>query len=339
MRSILAASIAPFLFSSALLAAAPVPSLSTSDSGKGPFLFSYFYGNGDGLHLATSPDGLKFTPLNDDKPFLIPHVGSEKLFRDPCLRQGPDGLYHVVWTTGWHDKAFGAASSKDLLHWSDQQYVEAMKNEPKTLNTWAPELFYDDQKSKGGQWLIFWASTIPGKFPESDASEASNADKVSGNVLNNRFYFVTTKDFATFSDTKLFYDPGFNCIDATITRIDVPTPKYIMVLKDERKVPIRKNLRIATADNPEGPWSKAADPFSIAWVEGPTICKVGDAWNIYYDEYRAKKYGAVRTKDWTTFDIISPQVQLPRGARHGTVIEISPETFTALQSAPLVETK
>ena len=32
-----------------------------------------------------------------------------------------------------------------------------------TRNTWAPELFYD---KKDKTFYIFWASTVPGAFPE-----------------------------------------------------------------------------------------------------------------------------------------------------------------------------
>src|SRR3954447_12705738 len=58
------------------------------------YLFCSFRGNGeDGLHLAWSNDGLKWTALKADKSFLKPQVGSEKLMRDPCIFQGPDGTF------------------------------------------------------------------------------------------------------------------------------------------------------------------------------------------------------------------------------------------------------
>ena len=307
----------------AQVAAGQTP-LSKND-GKGPFLFSYFLGNGDGLHLAISSDGRAFTPLHDNKPYLVPKVGG-KLMRDPCLRQGPDGVFHLVWTSGWWDRGIGVASSKDLVNWSDQQFVEVMKNEPTAVNCWAPELFYD---AKAGDWMIFWATTIPGRYPMPVTAGADKAQN--GTPLNHRLYYVTTKDFKTYSDTKLLYDPGFNCIDATITAHD---GKYIMVFKDETKVPApKKNLRMATADNPEGPWSAASPPISIDWVEGPTICKVGDGWDIYYDEYTRHKYGAIRTTDWKHFQTVSDKLSFPKGSRHGTVIPIAPETAASLEAA------
>ena len=67
--------------------------------GQSIYLFSSFRGNGeDGLHLAYSRDGLIWTALKDDKSFLKPMIGG-KLMRDPCIIQGPDGTFHMVWTT------------------------------------------------------------------------------------------------------------------------------------------------------------------------------------------------------------------------------------------------
>ena len=170
------------------------------------FLFSYFKGNGeDGLHLAYSTDGYNFKALNNDKSFLTPEVGISKLMRDPCIIRTDDGTFHMVWTAGWTEKGIGYASSEDLINWSEQKYFMVMEKEPSARNTWAPEIFYD---KKNKQFLIFWSTTIPGRFPDTE--------KAGDSGYNHRIYSVTTRDFITFSETKLFYDHGFNVIDATI---------------------------------------------------------------------------------------------------------------------------
>src|SRR5690606_8794609 len=122
-----------------------------------------------------------------------------KLMRDPCIIRGGDGLFHMVWTVSWNDKGIGYANSKDLINWSEQQFLPVMQHEKLTRNTWAPEITYDP-KSK--IYMIYWASTIPGKFLETASKKESG--------YNHRMYYVTTKDFKKFSDTKLLYDPGFN---------------------------------------------------------------------------------------------------------------------------------
>ncbi|MFP4621933.1 MAG: hypothetical protein ACLFM7_11530 [Bacteroidales bacterium] len=129
-------------------------------------MFSYFTGNGeDGLHLAYSHDGYQWKALNEGKSFLTPQVGNDKLMRDTCIIEGPEGKFHMVWTVSWEEKGIGYALSEDLVHWSDQKYILVMKHEPKAKNCWAPELFYDKETK---QFLIVWATTIPGRFPETD---------------------------------------------------------------------------------------------------------------------------------------------------------------------------
>ena len=60
-----------------------------------------------------------------------------------------------------------------------------MKYEPTTVNVWAPELFYDDEKD---QFIIIWASTVPFRFAKGQEDENNN----------HRMYYTTTKDFKTF---------------------------------------------------------------------------------------------------------------------------------------------
>ena len=279
------------------------------------YLFSYFIGNGeDGLHLATSSDGLSWTALKGGASFLQPQVGS-KLMRDPCIVQGPDGTFHMVWTTGWWDAGIGLAHSRDLVSWSEQQWLPVMRHEPTALNAWAPEIFYDDQAQ---EYLIFWASTIPGRFPQTEESGDARED---GQKLNHRIYLVTTKDFVAYSPTSLFYDGGFNVIDATMVRIGT---EFVMIVKDETKRPIaKKHLRVARAPRARGPYGPAAPPISVDWVEGPTVLMVSGGWNLYYDEYTRHRYGAIRSRDLRDWTVISDQVRFPAGARHGTAFAAS----------------
>src|SRR3954466_5123485 len=80
-------------------------------SARADYLFTYFTKNGeDGLHLAASPDGYRWEKLNRGDSYLAPKVGKSKLMRDPCVARGPDGTYHLVWTSGWNENNIGHAS-------------------------------------------------------------------------------------------------------------------------------------------------------------------------------------------------------------------------------------
>ncbi len=279
------------------------------------YLFSYFTDNGeDGLHFAASADGLTWTALKHGASFLQPQVGS-KLMRDPCIVQGPDGTFHMVWTTGWWDAGIGLAHSRDLISWSAQQWLPVMKHEPTALNAWAPEIFYDEQAQ---EYLIFWASTIPGRFSQTEESGDTRDDQ---KKLNHRIYMVTTKDFVTYAPTSLFYDGGFNVIDATIVRAGA---EFVMIVKDETKRPVaKKHLRVTRASRARGPYGPASPPISADWVEGPTLLKVGENWILYYDEYTRHRYGAIRSKDLGGWTVISDAVRFPPGMRHGTAFAAS----------------
>jgi PelA/Pel-15E family pectate lyase len=292
---------------------------SFGQSAEPHYLFAYFKNNGeDGLHLAYSHDGLKWRPLNEDKPYLTPLVGSQKLMRDPCILQGPDGVFHLVWTTGWEGRDIGIAHSKDLINWSEQQTIPVMAHEPTALNCWAPEIFYD---AANKQYLIFWSTTIPDKFPATAGS--------AGKGRNHRIYYVTTKDFKSYSQAAVFYDGGFNVIDATVVQ---DGQRFVMIVKDETELPtVKKHLRLATSDKAVGPYSAASPAFTKDWVEGPTVLKLGQEWIVYYDEYRDHRYGALKTRDWRTWEDVSSKLEFPKGMRHGTAFSVSAEVAARLQ--------
>lgn len=292
---------------------------------KDVYLFSYFKNNGeDGLHLAYSFDGLKWTSLNQDRSFLQPLAGTDKLMRDPCILQDADGTFHLVWTVSWHEKGIGYAHSTDLIHWSAQKYLPVMEHEPDAQNCWAPELFFD---AASQQFLIFWATTIPGRFPETDFQHDGG---VAGQGNNHRMYYVTTKDFNTFSETRLFYNQGFNVIDATLVKAGA---EYLLFLKDETSKPFtpQKNIRIARSYRAEGPFGLASPPVTgDYWAEGPTVIQICDLWHLYFDKYTEHRYGLLVSPDLRTWTDKSDLLEYPDGLRHGTVIKIPENILTKL---------
>ena len=299
--------------------------LANSIYAKDWYVFTSFRRNGEtGVFLALSQDGKKWTALNGDQPWIKPEVPG-MLMRDPWLGRGPDGVWHMLWTWGWtrasgdESLKIGTAESKDLIHWSAQREISVMANEPTARNAWAPEAVYDAAR---GEWIILWATTIPGRFPETEIAGDKGYD--------HRLYSITTKDWKNFSTAKLFFDPGFNAIDSTIVQ---QGKRWIMVFKDERKTPPVKKLRLAFADSPAGPWRDITEPFTRDWIEGPSVVKIGAEWWIYFDHYtKPQQYGAIRTSDWKNFEDVSAQVTFPDDHRHGTVARISEKEAKTLQA-------
>ena len=303
----------------------------TVSPGQKYYLFAYFKENevsfreggrrfrgGAGFHLAWSGDGLKWEKVADNRLFFKP--AKSRMLRDPFIKQGPDGIFHLVWTTGWNENGIGYASSRDLVHWENERILPVMAGEPGVLNCWAPELIYDPAAKN---FLIYWSSTIPGRFPETEAA----GDK----GWNHRIYCCTTKDFQTFSKTRLFFNGGFNVIDATMLKAG---GKYYLVVKDETLAPVKKNLRIASGEAPEGPWTNVSEPFTISWVEGPSALRIGEYWYVYFDHYASPHYyGAVRSKDLKTWEDVSQQMSFPPDHRHGAVLKVSREIVERLRGA------
>ncbi len=279
------------------------------------YLFSYFINDSrDGLHLAYSRDGLKWTALNNGKPYLAPAVGKDKLMRDPSICQAPDGTFHMVWTSSWTDRIIGYASSKDLINWSEQRAIPVMMHEPEAHNCWAPELFYDEPTQT---YYIFWATTIPGRHKEIPTSESEKG-------LNHRIYYVTTKDFKDFSSTQMFFNPDFSVIDAAIVK-DNKSQDLIMVVKNENSNPPEKNLRITRTQNITCgfPTEVSAPITGDYWAEGPAPLFVEDTLYVYFDKYRDHRYGAVRSLDHgKTWEDISDRTSFPQGIRHGTAFVV-----------------
>ena len=298
-------------------------SVMTIFAGETAYLFSYFINDSkDGLHLAYSYDGLNWTPLNGGRSFLTPAVGKDKLMRDPSICQSPDGTFHMVWTSSWTDRIIGYASSRDLIHWSEQQAIPVMMHEPEAHNCWAPELFYDEPSET---YYIFWATTIPGRHKEVPTSESEKG-------LNHRMYYVTTKDFRTFSKTKMFFNPDFSVIDAAIVK-DPTQGDLIMVVKNENSNPPEKNLRVTRTKNiAKGFPTKVSAPITGKyWAEGPAPLFVGDALYVYFDKYRDHRYGAVRSLDHgETWEDVSDQVSFPKGIRHGTAFAVDASVVESL---------
>jgi hypothetical protein len=290
------------------------------------WLFTSFRKNGEtGVYFATSRDGRTWTPLREDRAWIMPeHEGM--LMRDPFLAKGPDGTWHLLWTWGWTRKEgggrlkIGHATSRDLVRWSRQEEIGVFESEPTARNVWAPEAAWDEARR---EWVIFWATTIPGRFADTEGTGDSG--------YNHRLYAMTTRDWKSFSAPRLWFDPGFNAIDATLAR---DGSRWVMVFKDERKNPLVKRLRLARGDSPAGPWREVSEPFTLDWVEGPSVARIGEEWWIYFDHYaKPHYYGAVKTKDWVSFEDVSRQVSFPADHRHGTVVALREEELRRLEAA------
>lgn len=276
------------------------------------YLFTSFRENGDGLHLAWSEDARDWTDLG--KIFVKPEVGG-RLMRDPHILRGPDQRFHLVWTSGWNDPGIGYAHSPDLVHWSEQRFLPLMENTPGTKTCWAPEVYFEESL---GHYLIVWSSNVeaPGLTPPKGGF--------------HRAYYVLTKDFGTFTEPKMLFDPGFNNIDTTLLRVK---GRYAVVFKetDDQPAGVWGAIHGATADQPLGPYTLMPEPIiRNERVEGPALVATNGTTLLYVDYYVNHRYGVRETSDWRSWKDVTSATTVVPGQRHGSIFSVTRAELRAL---------
>ncbi|WP_149824135.1 family 43 glycosylhydrolase [Streptomyces tailanensis] len=315
-------------------------------TGYAGYLFAYFTGEGtaDGEQiryaLSRGNDALHWRELNAGKPVLSSTIG-EKGLRDPFVIRSPEGdKFYMIATDlrmyknssgSWDQvqrhgsKSIMVWESTDLVNWTDQRLV---KVSPDTAgNTWAPEAYWDDSLDA---YVVFWASKL---YAEDDPDHTGST--------YNKMLYATTKDFRTFSEPKVWNDPGYSVIDSTVVKHD---GTYYRYTKDERD----PNSSSPCAKFITGEKSTSLTSTKYDFVadcigngamdrgEGPTVFKSNteEKWYLFIDEYGGRGYLPFETTDldsgkWTP----STNYQLPASPRHGTVIPVTQEEYDRLLAA------
>lgn len=292
--------------------AAMVASMSSSSDGphEPVYLLTYFRTSDEALHLAWSTDGLRWTALNGNRAVLRADAGNRSI-RDPFVRRGPDGWYHLVCSNSWNSTSILYTRSHDLIQWAPWRVVPVMEGVPGADNAWAPEFVWDPSKK---EYVVFWAS-------------------VTGGCPNQRIWYTTTRDFERFARPALLLDPGYSVIDATMVQRG---STWYMAYKDERGEnrigTDYKSMRVATAASPTGPYAPKTGLVSPALTEGPAVFRVNKRWLMLYDRFTEGAWGASVSDDLITWRKVDGIV-VPNEARHGNVLQITRRILERLQLA------
>ncbi len=256
----------------------------------------------------------------------------------------------MVWTTDWWEQYIALAHSSDLIHWTEEHlYIWADYTGPGTEesdgtswpgsslttpapkvsdveNSWAPEITYDERT---GEYLIYWSTSISSSsvFPATWNARSDHR--------NHRIYFITTRDFETYTPRRFFFAPQDRVIiDAFVCNIGDGT--YRLIVKDESDAGYG-NLHICASQKPldswenmpEGFWSHmSAQPFAGSNVapdftkaEGPGGIRIGDEWYIYADYWMNNKTRAWSADDFLNI-VVNDNFHFPFQQRHGTVFKV-----------------
>jgi beta-xylosidase len=310
------------------------------------YLFAYFTGEGtaDGEQiryaLSRGNDPLHWRELNQGKPVLTSTIG-EKGLRDPFVIRSPKGdKFYLIATDlrmyqnssgSWDDvqrhgsKSIMIWESTDLVHWTDQRLVKVAPDN--AGNTWAPEAYWDDSL---GEYVVFWASKL---YADDDPGHTGST--------YNKMLYATTKDFRTFSEPKVWDDPGYSVIDSTVVKYK---GTYYRYTKDERdptsSSPCAKFITGEKSTSlTSTKYDLVADCIGSGAMdrgEGPTVFKSNTEkkWYLFIDEYGGRGYVPFETTDldsgrWTP----STNYQLPASPRHGTVLPVTQAEYDRLLAA------
>lgn len=249
------------------------------------YLFGHFIGeeteNSEQIYFSLSEGGLHFKDLNNEKPVLRSDVG-EKGVRDPYICRSFEGdRYFLIATDlsiyhrgGWFKNEQGyydpsTTGSQYLVFWESTDLVNW--GEPRLLDVaptnagmaWAPEMIYSEET---GEYIIFFASSIMN-------TETKLKDKP------NAIYYVATRDFVNFSETKILIDNQTDegdkpreIIDTTILRIG---SYYYSVSKDGDNEEACGGIRIMKTQDlfDSGSWVKVLDldELGLGSIEGKAL--------------------------------------------------------------------
>ncbi|MFF5517188.1 family 43 glycosylhydrolase [Streptomyces coeruleorubidus] len=344
----------PFLALTGLLLTLLTAPPGAADSGAPPvkhskyagYLFAYFTGEGtaDGEQiryaLSRGNDALHWRELNAGKPVLTSTIG-EKGLRDPFVIRSPKGDKFFLIATdlrmyknssgSWDQvqrhgsKSIMVWESTDLVNWTDQRLVKVSPDN--AGNTWAPEAYWDDEL---GEYVVFWASKL---YADDDPEHKGNT--------YNKMMYATTKDFRTFSEPKIWNDPGYSVIDSTVVKYK---DEYYRYTKDERdpssSSPCSKFITGEKSTSlTSTKYEFVADCIGKGAMdrgEGPTVFKSNTEkkWYLFSDEYGGRGYIPFETTDlasgkWTP----STDYQLPASPRHGTVLPVTQAEYDRLLAA------
>ncbi|ANZ43146.1 alpha-L-arabinofuranosidase [Lentzea guizhouensis] len=287
--------------------------------GDAAYVMGYFTESPDkvadryALHLAVSTDGLNWMPLNQGNPVATPTAGTRGL-RDPFIMRKQNGGFVVLATdlTGTdftrQNQYIHAWDSADLRSFTGYRRLK-MHSMP--THTWAPEAFWDASRNQYG---ILYSANSGGR---------------------DAFYVNYTTDFVNVGAPQLFFDPGFNVLDATVHVGDGANYLYYKSFSDGRLY----GARSATLNPRSFDRGTYTAGVVSGGIEAPIVVKAhdrgewwlwGDSFSPVNGELYAWRSGNIATDSWSP--LTKAQYSQPLNAKHPTICGITTTEYNGLVS-------
>ncbi|GGS56767.1 glycoside hydrolase family 43 protein [Actinokineospora fastidiosa] len=276
--------------------------------GDSAYVMGYFTESPDrladryALHLAVSSDGLNWVPLNQGNPVATPTEGTRGL-RDPFIMRKRGGGFVVLATdlTGTdftrQNQHIHVWDSPDLRSFTGYRRLR-MHSMP--THTWAPEAFWDAER---GQYGIIYSANSGGR---------------DGIWVNH------TTDFVTVGPPQLFFDPGFDVLDATVHLGQGMNFLYYKSFADGRLYGARSPTLTPRS------FTTYTRGVVSGGIEAPIVVKAHDRdeWWLWGDSFApvngelyAWRSGDIATDSWAPLS--KAEYTQPLNAKHPTICGIT----------------
>lgn len=305
-----------------------------------PYLFTHFKEkitpDGEQVYFSLSRDGLNWEQVNSGEPVLTAEKG-EKGCRDIEIVRLKDGGFVILTTdlsiayrmdenhqVNW--KYVNSTGSKCLRMWKTKDLINFSEETLLPIGTdsfgcmWAPEVYFEKET---GEYLIHWGSTVK-----------------EDNYTHMSIYCCITKDFESFSESKLFFTKDNEILDTHIRKID---GVYHMFYKNSENPPMNMH---ATSNNLYGPYEHdkefenyMATLYRPGSYEAPTTLILPDGrWCLMLDFFGCEKekmgyvpFLSSKPGD-SNFTMAKESFSFPYGFKHGGIIEISDEEYEKVKN-------
>ncbi|MDD6620683.1 MAG: hypothetical protein PUE75_06280 [Eubacteriales bacterium] len=353
------------LFLAVLMVVTSIPmfAISASAAGEDHFLLAYFTGNDKAgtsttdqtIRFAVSTDGLTYEKVNGGNQVIQQYIGTKNA-RDPYIFKGQDGYFYCIATdsdcsVGWwgNSNSMVIWRSSDLVNWTDGTIIRMSSIIGGSVyRCWAPEVLWN-----GSEYVVYFGLAADGY----DNIETGN---------NTHMYYCTTTDLldqSKYSTPKpLISNLSKDSIDGDIVECN---GSYYLFYKDET------NATICVIKSSSLPTSSNSAPFdgsglvklnagsSIGNLEGCEVFKNNNGEYIFMaDRYSSNGNFAVYNLG-TDLNVIFNNASVSGGVntytlpsqvthnlttsgigpRHGSVVKITADQYSALKSASTFTTE
>ncbi|MBM6992494.1 MAG: alpha-N-arabinofuranosidase 1 [Prevotella sp.] len=319
------------------------PAYEQEDAGKSAYLFAHMHRSNEYTAYALSLYGQNWNDLLDGAEVFDTKANTVTGgMRDAYICRTEDGNFMLAGTDmtsrlGWtSNHIMDLMLSPDLVHWTKNVKIDLESDEnllalggitaDDMTAAWAPQIIYDRES---GNYVLYYSVGFPDR--------------------HRIYYQLVDKDLNILTKPALYFDPGYDIIDADIVWNDVDQ-QYQMVYKSEQgagfyRATATHLVPTATETSDTRQWSQTAD-FHVnennQSIEAPTQWRLigSNRWKLAYINYSGSGYGyKMRDMDEHGLNVGSPVgINGNVAAQHGSILKITMDEYNYLKTWEQVKT-